>query len=171
MKSILSSTIYFATGMVAVGLISRFLFGGVISWAVVLSSFVAGILIGFIFVVATRWTVKRELSRIVIQFNEGEKILKESFVSRFEGTRAVWGKLMLTDRRLIFKSTILNIHIQPVQDVFELEQFEKVSKTKINLFRNGLTIGLKDSRTEKFVVEGAGEWVEVLDHQISRVSN
>jgi hypothetical protein len=139
--------------------------GDPLSWEVVFAAFIAGLFIGLIFVVATRWTVNRELSRIVIQVNDDEKVLKESFANHFEDTKGIRGKLVLTDRKLIFKSMIRNIHIEPVQEVFELDQLEKVSKTKmLKLIPNGLTIRLHNNTTEKFVVEDADEWVKIL-HQ------
>ena len=76
----------------------------------------------------------------------------------------VGGKLVLTDRRLIFKSHKLNI--QNHLEYFELSQIERLQATRpFKILRNGLMLELADNSTHKFVVDDPDGWVASISNQ------
>lgn len=170
MKSILKSTLYLAIFLIITGLMARLIFGTGVSWDQVPSSIAAGLLVGFIAALLTQWSTKRHLRNIVIPLEQAESIIKEGVANHLKGAERVRGKLVLTNKRLIFKSH--QYARQNHQAVFAIDEITNVSKTKTSkLMPNGLTIMVDDNRTEKFVVESAGEWAEAIGARLRKITN
>ena len=71
------------------------------------------------------------------------------------------GKLQLTDRRLIFRSHSLNIQVH--QEAYSLESIVAVKpRNTLGLVPNGMAVGLRDGREERFVVFGRGGWMSAI---------
>jgi hypothetical protein len=113
-------------------------------------------------------TCKVAYTKINVDIESGEQVVKEAGANHFKGLEGVGGKLVLTDKRLIFKSHKYNV--QNHQDTYGLNQIDTVLKTKtLNTISNGLTIGLRDQRTERFVIDRPEEWVECIERQKSLI--
>jgi hypothetical protein len=131
---------------------------------------VTGIIAGLLFALSMKLLVKWLYTKINVDIESGEQILKEAGANHFRGLEGVGGKLVLTDKRLIFKSHKYNA--QNHQDTYGLDQIDTVLKTKtLNIISNGLTIGLRDQRTERFVIDRPVEWVECIERQKSLYLN
>ncbi len=125
---------------------------------------VAGLIAGLIFSLIIDLAAKRLFKKITIEIPEGERVIKEAGANHFKGKESVGGKLVLTDKRLIFKSHKMNILNH--QDSIELAQINNINATKIlNLFNTGLTIDLLNNEKHKFVVDEPSEWVSSIELQ------
>ena len=123
----------------------------------ILSSIVAGIIASVFFAWVMQYTAGRLLEKINIEISPNEVIIKEGGANHFKGLESVGGKLVLTDKRLLFKSHRYNV--QNHQESFDLEEIENVERTKSLLFwKNGLQVKMADNSVEKFIVEEPGKW-------------
>ena len=92
---------------------------------------------------------------------EDEKIKIESPASFLKGFEKVGGKLFLTNKRLIFKAHILNIHRKQIN--FEFGQISEVEKRKIsNAPDNGIRVTMASGENFDFVVQDRDKWLEKL---------
>jgi hypothetical protein len=123
----------------------------------VVVTLVSGVVAGILFAVIMTWAATRLLNKIVVSLEEGERVVLESGANHFKGAEGVGGKLVLTDRRLIFKSHKFNI--QNHQDTFDLRSVVSAEVTKTaRIFNNGLLIRLTDDQVHRFVVDNPSEW-------------
>jgi hypothetical protein len=107
---------------------------------------------------------ERLFQKIIVETAANEIIIKEGGANHFMGKEAVGGKLVLTDKRLIFKSHKFNI--QNHQENFELEQIEKVGATStFKLLKNGITLELMNNVKHKFIVDEPTDWIEKIENQ------
>ncbi|WP_209332698.1 GRAM domain-containing protein [Lunatimonas salinarum] len=131
---------------------------------IVVSTLMGGIVAGLLFAWMMQYTAKRLFKRITIETADNEEIIKEGGANHFKGKEGVGGKLLLTDKRLIFKSHKFNI--QNHQDNFDLGQVEKLQVTKTCKFlENGLTLELKNGDRHKFIVDEPADWMEKIMNQ------
>jgi hypothetical protein len=130
----------------------------------ILSSIVGGIIASVFFAWVMQYTAGRLLEKINIETDNDETIIKEGGANHFKGMEGVGGKLVLTDKRLLFKSHRYNN--QNHQESFDLEQIESVVATKNLLFwKNGLQLKMRDHGVQKFVVEEPGRWRDAINEQ------
>jgi hypothetical protein len=108
--------------------------------------------------------LKNYSKKIIVETADNESIIKEGGANHFKGKEGVGGKLVLTDRRLIFKSHKFNI--QNHQDNFDLRQVEKLQATKtLKFLENGLTLELMNNDRHKFIVDEPTDWIEKIMKQ------
>jgi hypothetical protein len=141
--------------------------GSVLS--IIVSTVIGGLVAGLLFAWTMQYAAKRLFKKIVIETAHNENIIKEGGANHFMGKEGVGGKLVLTDKRLIFKSHKFNI--QNHQDNFDLGQVKKLQATKtLKFLENGLTIELTNNDRHKFIVDEPTDWVEKIMNQ-KRLSN
>jgi hypothetical protein len=87
-----------------------------------------------------------------------EKLVLEGGASHFRGVEAVGGKLILTNKRLIFRSHHFNI--QNHREEFLLEQIRSVMQDEQN--RRIFKLQLADQTIHKFLVDLPMEWVHAI---------
>src|SRR5690606_6756058 len=96
-----------------------------------------------------------------IELDNDELMVLQSFGTHLKGIEAVGGKLVLTDKRLVFKSHRLNI--QPHELSIPLTDIESVfSYKKLGLLNNGLAVTTSNGVVEKFTVDEPSAWTEKL---------
>jgi hypothetical protein len=104
---------------------------------------------------------KRLTKDTKIDTDTDETILFDTGANHFKGAEAVGGKLYLTDKRLVFKSHKFNIQNHELS--IGLSDIDKVDRYKtLGLVNNGLSVRTTDNKTEKFVVQQIGEWLNQL---------
>jgi hypothetical protein len=136
---------------------------------IILSTLIGGIVAGLLFAVAMQYLAKRLLEKIVIDTDENESVIKTGGANHFKGKEAVGGKLILTNKRLIFKSHKYNI--QNHQDNFDLKQIDTLRTTKtLKFLENGLTLELLNNTRHKFIVDEPQDWIKSITTQ-KEISN
>jgi GRAM domain len=131
---------------------------------ILISTAIIGLIVGLVFSFIITLLTNRLYKKTIVEMSEDEKIIKEDGANYFKGKEGVGGKLVLINNRLIFKSHKLNI--QNHQDNFELQKIEKVEVTKtLGIFKNGLTIELRNKEMHKFVVDEPDEWINQIENQ------
>jgi hypothetical protein len=131
---------------------------------VIISAGIGGLVAGVLFAWSMKSASKRLFKKIIVDTGENENIIKEGGANHFKGLEAVGGKLVLTDKRLIFKSHGFNI--QEHQESFDLQQLEKLYVTKtVKFLESGLTLELKNNDRHRFIVEDPKQWVEEIMNQ------
>lgn len=129
-----------------------------------ISSILGGIFVGFGFAFSIKFYGKWLYKKVIVEMQGGEKLIKESGANHFQGKEGVGGKLVLTDKRLVFKSHKFNI--QNHESNFDIQQIEKVQTTKtLGILTNGLTIGLINKIEHRFVVDDTHDWVKEIINQ------
>ncbi|HEV7381049.1 MAG TPA: GRAM domain-containing protein, partial [Dyadobacter sp.] len=129
---------------------------------------ISGTLISFVFIgglvyLASRFTKTKSPQEQgpKIELDNDEFLILQSIGTHLKGIDAVGGKLVLTNKRLIFKSQKLNI--QPHKLSIPLTDITSVCRTKtLGLVNNGLAITTTDGIVENFTVEAPSEWIEKL---------
>ncbi len=105
----------------------------------------------------TRFLSSRLLNKITIEIQNNERLVKEAGANHFKGKEGVGGKLVLTDKSLIFKSHKYNI--QNHQEEFRLEDIVDIKVAKsMWLLENVLLIELINHDKHKFIVDEAEDW-------------
>lgn len=136
---------------------------------ILVSNLIGGLVAGLLVAWTMQYASKRLFKKITIETADNENIIKEGGANHFKGKEGVGGKLVLTDKRLIFKSHKFNI--QNHQDNFDLEQIEKLQATKtLKFLENGLTLELANNDRHKFIVDEPTDWIEKIVNQ-KRLSN
>ena len=123
-----------------------------------------GLIAGFIFSFIMDYSATQLYKKNIVNLDEDERIIKEGGANYFKGKAGVGGKLVLTEKRLIFNAHKSNV--QNPQDSIDLIQISSAKATKtLNLFANGLTIEFVNNEKHKFVVDEPNEWVSALEKQ------
>jgi hypothetical protein len=118
------------------------------------------LLFGLLFTYFAKFFTARQLKKIEIEMDEDETELKEAGANHMVGLEGVGGKLVLTNKRLVFKSHHLNIQTHQLDIIFAKIQSMKVSKS-IGLLENVLLMTI-DNQEHKFIVEDPAEWIEAI---------
>lgn len=135
-----------------------------LSLNVIVSTLIGGLVAELLFALVMQYTAKRLLAKITVDTGENEWIIREGSANHFKGMEGVGGKLVLTNRRLIFKSHKLNL--QNHQNNFELVQIENLQTNKtLGFLENGLTLELNGSEKHKFIIDAPQEWVTMIMNQ------
>lgn len=102
------------------------------------------------------------MNKIDIEIDEEEEIQHEGPANLFRGVEGVGGKLLLTDKRLIFKSHQLNI--QAGETRILLEDIQETSPRKTaKLFQNGMRVLDKAGEHFDFVVYERDNWLSKIN--------
>lgn len=140
------------------------IFRGGPTLSIIVSTLIGGLITGLLFAWIMQYIPKRLFKKIIIETAANENIIKEGGANHFKGKEGVGGKLVLTDRRLIFKSHKFNI--QNHQEIFDLGQVEKLQATKtFGFWENGLTLELVNNDKHKFIVDEPSDWIERIRNQ------
>lgn len=142
------------------GLIMGIFFSITYGWKIGLNS---GLLSGFIFGFLIALFLKYQSGKFTKNrpLLPGEQLLKEGAANHFLDGEVVGGWIYLTNQRFYFKSHKSNIqnHELPIP----LEAISSVEKANtFGIIPNNLRLTLQNGTTEKFVVNGAGEWAEIV---------
>ncbi|NBP67120.1 MAG: hypothetical protein EBU52_00080 [Cytophagia bacterium] len=128
---------------------------------IVVTTIIGGLVAGLLFALIMQYAAKKLFKKIIIETTEDENIIKEGGANHFKGKEGVGGKLVLTDKRLIFKSHKFNI--QNHQESFDLTQIQKLQITKtLGILENGLKLELITNDIHKFIVDDPAEWMEKI---------
>jgi len=134
------------------------------TFRIIVSTVIGGVVAGLLFAWIMQYAAKRLFKKIIVETADNENIIKEGGANHFKGKEGVGGKLVLTDKRLIFKSHKFNI--QNHQDNFDLGQVEKLQATMTFKFlENGLTLELTNNDKHKFIVDEPTDWIEKIMNQ------
>ncbi len=130
----------------------------------IVSTLFGGLIAGLLFALIMQYTAKRLLKKTIVETADNESIVKEGGANHFIGLEGVGGKLVLTDKRLIFKSHKFNI--QNHQNNFDLAQIAKLHATKtLRILENVLTLELANNDRHKFIVDEPSDWIEKIINQ------
>lgn len=141
------------------GILFFFIYG----WLGVIGGLFSGILFGsllagFVVYQEKKFTKNRPLK-------PDENLLKEGGANHFLNGEAVGGWIYLTDKRFYYKSHNSNIQNHEMSIPFkEIDYVEKANT--FGIIPNQLRLTLRDGQVEKFVVNGAKDWVKSLKNLI-----
>ena len=136
----------------------------------ILTAVVSGLLFGLLFSGLMRYWSKRMLKKVVVLIDEDEQVIKEAGANHFKGVEGVGGKLVLTNRRLIFKSHKYNV--QNHQEDFSLERMLNLRTQKLlTVYENVIVLQVDDASTHKFVVDEPEDWVKRIGNQKLHLGN
>jgi len=124
-----------------------------------IAGIVAGILFGNIF-----WSRFNMMMEFAIQLSSGEYIVKEELANMLLHFESVGGKLLLTNKRLVFIPYRLNRKGKEVDLLLENMQSADVYKKRW-LRINGMFVCF-DGKGYKFLLEDNTGWVELLNNMI-----
>lgn len=126
------------------------------------------ILGGFIFGFLMAWWFKRysdlQLKKIEVKVPEEETILKVGGANYHYKNKVAMGKLVLTDRHLIFESPKNYNSNLPCS--FSYEQIKNLRPAKsMYVIENSFEFESEKLEPHKFVVENPKEWIEEINSQ------
>lgn len=105
------------------------------------------------------------LKTIQLELTENEEIEIEGPANLFRGMEAVGGKLVLTTKRLIFKSHKLNI--QRGETHIEYREIENIKERKtMKLIDNGIRVKTVEGKEFDFVVNEREKWIDKLNAKL-----
>jgi hypothetical protein len=160
-QRILKVALFFGLPWTLIMTIVNSLMKGGFTINILITTAIGGLIAGLAFSIVINYLTNRLYKKTIVEMSEDEKLIKEGGANHFKGKEGVGGKLVLTDKRLIFKSHKLNI--QNHQDNFDLQKIVKAEGTKtLGILNNGLSIELTNKDTHKFVVDEPNEWVSEI---------
>ena len=134
----------------------------------ILLALISGLIAGFLFSLLMPYLGKRLLAKVIVSIDEDEQVIKEAGANHFKGAEGVGGKLVLTNKRLIFKSHRFNV--QNHQQEFPVEKIVRLKTAKtVAFFQNAIILELEGNSVHKFVVDEPKEWVEIVYDQKSKI--
>lgn len=104
------------------------------------------------------------LGRIRIKLYDDEVMVKEGLANHFKGWEGVGGKLVLTNKRLVFKSH--NFNIQRHEQAIPLEQIQSLSEgMSLKKYKNVLWVELTNNEKHKFIVDvdTTPQWIAEIE--------
>ena len=148
------------------GLVNFFLLDKPFHWGIFLFNFLFfGLSFGFGYLYFMKMLSKRTLKKIIPELLEGEVIQHEGPANLFRGIEAVGGKLLITNKRLVFKSHKVNI--QRGQVNLALGQVTGVISRKTSkIFDNGLRVLDQSGEKFDFVVFERDQWISRIEKAI-----
>lgn len=123
----------------------------------------AGLFAGLMFGAAMSGFVELQARRMKIRGDalDGEPILFQGPANHWRGPEARGGWLVLTTRRLVFRSHGKNVQNQGL--AIQLGEVMSVEPSRsLGIVPNGLRVRLYGDTVERFVVQGRGEWLAAL---------
>jgi phosphate/sulfate permease len=137
-----------------------------ISTRLVVSTVIGGAIAGFLFSLSMEYFANRMIKGIQIEVDTNEEVVMEAGANHFKGKEGVGGKLVLTNKRLIFKSHKYNI--QNHQESYDLASIRNASATKtLGFLKNGLLLQVVD-QPHRFVVDNPTDWINSIYNQQKR---
>jgi hypothetical protein len=165
MKNAVKSGIFFGLFMSAWFIVAAIFIDKEGAGKGILVGIIEGLSAGFLFGHTVYYFGKRTDKAVQFDPEPGENLLFQSGANHFQGLEAVGGKLILTNKRLVFKSHSLNIQRHTLS--VPLSQLQHAERYKtMGLVNNGLKI-VTGTGTEKFVVDKAAEWQSMLLNKIN----
>lgn len=135
---------------------------GSFSAQVVIAAIITGLLFGFSTVILKPYFRKfgqtQLVDKIKIDIAENERVILEGGANHLVKSEAVGGKLLLTDKRIIFKSHKFNI--QNHEQSFLLNDLRDVKKEE--KYKLGFRLELRNNEIHKFNVDAPQEWIATL---------
>jgi len=126
------------------------------------------VLAGLAFAFFMKYLASKLGKSITIDLDSNEKAVKEGGANQLIKFEGVGGKMVLTDRRLIFKSHKVNV--QNHQEVFDLSQIKSLKESKtFNLLKNRLTVETSNGASHTFIVDSPGEWIQAIQEKKSGI--
>ena len=161
MSRILKIALSFGLPSAVAMALSKLLFHGSWNWPSAIAGFVGGMIMGLLYAVAMKYTMKNIGKSVVIDLPSGESIAKEGGSTYIKGKAGFPGRLMLTDKQLIFKSKKIND-----KDFEESIALSSIQSLKERNFwmgpGNDLMITTNDQQLYRFVVYAPEEWVGAI---------
>ena len=122
-------------------LVLKIVFSEPFTMSTVVSTLFGGIIAGLLFSFMLQFFADRLFKKIIVETDAREKVIKEGGANHLKGRVGVGGKLVLTDRRLIFKSHKINV--QNHQDSFDVNSILKLEiYNSLRILENRLAIQL-----------------------------
>lgn len=140
-------------------LTTYFFLGGEFNWWPFGFNFIFfGFFFGFGLLYIMTKTSDRLMKKIEIEIADGESMIHEGPANLFRGIESVGGKLLLSDKRLVFKSHKMNIQSGETQ--FMAAEIKKaIPRKTAKIFRNGIRIITNSGEYFDFVVYERHHWV------------
>jgi len=131
-----------------------------ISTRLVVSTLIGGAIAGFLFSLSMEYFANRMIKGIQVEIDANEEVVMEAGANHFKGKESVGGKLVLTNKRLIFKSHKYNI--QNHQESYDLASISNVAATKtLGFLTNGLLLQVV-YQPHRFVVDNPTDWINSI---------
>ena len=121
-----------------------------------------GFLFGFGFLFLMKKSTQKLMKKIQIELVKDETIKHEGPANLLRGIEGVGGKLLLTNKRLIFKSHKMNIQSGETQLLLE-DIKEAIPKKATKLFQNGIRIFNNAGEHFDFVVYERDNWITKIN--------
>ena len=103
-----------------------------------------------------------------IELKIGEELLVDVRASLFRGIELVEGRMEITNRRVLFEPTILNIQRQPMEIPFE-QIVEVRKRNTLRVIPNGILIRTKSGIEYKFIAGGRERLIGLIEKHLSKV--
>ena len=117
-----------------------------------------GVLSAVLFGVAIGALGKLARPFVATDLDSGEALLHQGPANHFVGSEAVGGSLMLTSKRLRFRSHKINV--QNHDQSLPIERIASIEPVKtLGLIPNGVVVHLRDGTKERFVVGNRSIWL------------
>ncbi|HOX81785.1 MAG TPA: GRAM domain-containing protein [Chryseolinea sp.] len=142
------------------------IFNSAIHWELnsrtIFTGIIGGLVMGVAFAITMKYLAKNLFKSISFELAEDEKLIKEGGANHIMGREGVGGKLVLTDKRLVFKSHKLNI--QNHEQVFHFNDIQSLGEAKsLFILKNKLVLELLSKDLHKFIVDEPGVWVKEIE--------
>ena len=125
----------------------------------------AGMVFGVLFGVTVRYLTTKLYNSILIDLHDGETMIKQDAANYSADWRpAVGGKLVLTNKRLIFKTH--NRNSRSVEEYLDLNNITAVSQAT-GILKNKIIVETNDQRRHVFILDAPGDWSVRIEQQKS----
>jgi hypothetical protein len=153
----------------AISALSKFIFNDInFTTPELLSSLLSGTIFGSVMTWLQHYNRRKQSEALAntmkVPLEEGETLIFEDNANLFKGQQAIGGKMLLTNKRLIFTPHRHNADINT--ENFFLQEIMGASETKIGSdINNALLLTLSNNVTERIVVNLPLKWVENIELQ------
>jgi hypothetical protein len=108
-----------------------------------------------------------EASMSCFELREGEQILADVGANLFRGIEGVGGRLLVTNRRLLFRAHAINLQTMPAE--IPIDQIAEVSpQNSLGIIPNGMVVTLDSGVQYKFVVWGRDRLMQLIREHMVR---
>ena len=105
-----------------------------------------------------------QLVKNEIELETDEEIIRKERANHLQPMEGVGGRLLLTNRRLFFKSHMFNVSTREIS--IRLEEIIAVEAKRGDLISKKLEIFLENGSIENFIVNHRKTWVKVIEQAI-----
>lgn len=139
------------------------------TWEIVFHEALFGLFMGFFYSLIIRYSSGRTYKEVNIELDKEEALIKDGGANRWTGNNPEGGRLVLTDRRLIFRAQQYNT--QYYQLSFELQELCNIQVTKSwLLLKNELRFEVADGTLFRFAVDNPNRWLHAIHNQLPAAS-